>query len=65
MYHEYTKYIKIDCHTISERIQRGKIKTSYVRTGEQVADLFTKPMRAAIFHIHLSKLSTINIHAPT
>ena len=65
VYHEHTKHIEIDCHTVRERIQRGEIKTSYVRTGEQVANLFTKPLRAPIFHTHLSKLGTIDIHAPT
>jgi len=65
MYNEHTKVIKIDCHIIRERIQRGEIKTSYVRIGEQLADLFTKPLRAPIFYTHLSKLGIINIHAPT
>jgi hypothetical protein len=65
VYHERTKHIKIDCHTVREKIQRGEIKTSYVIIGEQVADLFTKPLRASIFHTHLSKLGIIDIHTPT
>ncbi|KAI5338060.1 hypothetical protein L3X38_017331 [Prunus dulcis] len=65
VYHERTKHIKLDCHTVREKIQKGEIKTAYVPTGNQIADIFTKPLRAPIFHTHLSKLGIINIHIPT
>lgn len=65
VYYEHTKHIEIGCHTVCERIQKGEIKTSYVRTREQVVDLFTKPLCAPIFHTHLVKLGVIDIHTPT
>ncbi|CAL2227718.1 unnamed protein product [Prunus armeniaca] len=65
VYHECTKHIELDCHTVRERIQRGEIKTTYVQTGKQIADIFTKPLGQAVFRSHLSKLGVLDIHTPT
>ncbi|KAM2167370.1 hypothetical protein ACFX1R_041248 [Malus domestica] len=65
VYHEQTKHIELDCHTVRERIQNGEIKTAYVQTGEQIADIFTKPTREAVFRTHLHKLGVIDIYTPT
>ena len=40
--HERTKHIEIDRHFIKEKLDSGLITTSYVPSGLQLADLFTK-----------------------
>lgn len=44
VYHERTKRLSIDCHYIRERIVEGLIKTSYVQSSAQIADVLTKPL---------------------
>lgn len=44
MYYERTKHIDIDCHFIHEKIQENLISTNYVKTWEQLSDIFTKAL---------------------
>ena len=42
MFHARTKHIEVHYHFIRERFLIGDIDLTYVRTDEQVADIFMK-----------------------
>ena len=46
MFHARKKHIEVHYHLIKERVLDGNIDLTYVRTDEQVADIFTKDLGA-------------------
>lgn len=44
MHHERSKHIDIKYHYIRECVENGSIAVEHVRTGDQLADLLTKPL---------------------
>ncbi|XP_074291421.1 uncharacterized protein LOC141618213 [Silene latifolia] len=49
VFHDRTKHIEIDFHFIRQHLIDKNIMTSYVRSKEQIADLFTKALGGEAF----------------
>jgi len=65
VFHEHTKHIESDCHSVRDTVRDGIITTHHVRTNEQLADIFTKALGRSQFLYLISKLGVQDLHTPT
>ena len=49
VHHGRTKHIKVQYHFIRKCVEEGKLSLRYVRTEDQLADLFTKSLGISKF----------------
>jgi hypothetical protein len=62
--HDRTKYVEVDRHFIKEKLEGGLICTSYVPTGEQLAEILTKGVQNPVFKNTLDKLGMKDLFHP-
>ena len=47
--HDRTKHIEIDIHFIKEKLEKKIISLPFVRSKDQLADIFTKALTSKVF----------------
>jgi hypothetical protein len=58
------KHIEVDYHFIREKIKGREIKASFVRSKDQLVDIFTKGLEPTPFEMNSSKLGFTDIYNP-
>ena len=59
--HSRTKHIDIRHHFLRDHILKGDIRVSHVRSENELADIFTKPLDKKHFCALRSELNIINL----
>lgn len=62
--HDCTKHIEVDHHFIWEKLLIGIICTPFVKTGDRLADVFTKGLNSYLFTLLFRKLGLFDIYHP-
>ncbi|XP_070020020.1 secreted RxLR effector protein 161-like [Nicotiana sylvestris] len=64
VFHERTKHIEIDYHFVREKILSADIATKFVKSNDQLADIFSKSLTGPRINYICNKLSTYDLYAP-
>lgn len=59
-----TKHIEIECHCVGEKIHLRDIVMKFVKSSDQLADIFTKSLTVPRISYYYNKLDTYD-YAPT
>ena len=64
VFHEQAKHVEVDYHFVRQKLLEGVINLKHIRTGEQLANLFTKALPGKRVDDICNKLGMFDIYAP-
>lgn len=64
-FHKRTKHIKMDCHYVIDNVLSGEITTKFIKSEDQLVDMFTKSFKGPRVNYICNKLGSYNIYNPT
>lgn len=59
--HRRSKHIETRFHFLRDQVNKGKLEIMHYKTGEQVADLLTKPLKISSFQYLRNELGMVEI----